>query len=104
MDGPRLTLLGAPNGAKYLGIPCTFLIESIVVVVAGTDPALAAGGGGDVDGGAALLLDPPAGDRHPLREYQPRPVISIPVGEGVYAVIVVVILELVQDRCAKKEN
>ena len=31
-------------------------------------------------------------------------VVPIPVGEGVDAVIVVVILELVQDRCAKKEN
>ena len=90
---------------QLYSLPRTFLIQSVVVVaIPGGDPTLAAGTGGDVEGGAALLLYPPAGHRHPLREDQLGPVVAIPVGQGVDTVIVVVILQLVQDRCAKKEN
>ena len=45
-----------PEKSLTESIPCTFLVQCVVVVVACSD--LAAGGGRDVDGGAALLLDP----------------------------------------------
>mgnify|MGYP007015619373 FL=1 len=73
-------------------LPRTFLIQSVVVAIAGPDPSLATGGRGDVDGGAALFLDPPAAHLHPLREDLLGPVVAIPVGQGVDTVIVVVIL------------
>ena len=62
------------------------------------------GGGGDVDGGTADFLHLPAAHLHLLREDELRPVVAIPVGVGVDTIIAVVILEFVQDRCAKKEN
>ena len=84
-----------PRQSLITSIPRTFLIQCVVVVVAGAD--LTAGGGCDVDGGAAHLLDPLALHLHLLREDQLRSVIAIPVGEGVNAVIIVVILQFVQD-------
>ena len=108
---PRLALKCTIKSEKELKrqqrasiAPSTFLIQSVVVVIPRPDPTLATGRGGDVDGGAALLLNPPAVHLHPLGEDELSPIVAIPVGQGVDTVIVVVILQLVQDRCAKKEN
>lgn len=101
--GTNSIILNFEGNSPYynflLYIPCIFLIKWFIILI--NEIII---GGGDVDSLAALLLNGLTRDGHLLREEHLGPVVPVPVVVGVDAVVVVVILQLVEDGCAKEEN